>query len=824
MTSQKYSANKHAASYDLKRCYRFNLIPALFMLYYSIQQFIVFTISEFTQYYSFTSGTIKNSTLCNLTSDYTESGLPVYCILFGFLFAIVNLGFSNKRYINFHFSIPLDRAALFKNRTISAMSYMAGILLLAIGADYIINICFISEPLYIFKMALALYAECLMYCFVSYIIFSIGIYACYTVIEGLLFGTALICLPTAVTYVVNNFCQSFLKGYAREDFTSIFNWIEGYSEGSSFSQSSLLVSGANFNPFFFGKAIGSQTLDDTIFALCNNTAYNMYYYNDVSEKVKLRYLLPTVNHILPLIIWAVIFVGLVFLAKFVFVHKKAENTAIHASNKFAVLLFDAEAALCISSFAASNISSVLAEKYAYIIILISLLVFAAVFFILNAISIRKAVLPKKSYITGAAAGVCLVVICGVLSLGGFGYSKYVPEVDEIEMATITGMGIVDMDHNESSIDEYSSYPLGTVDSSGFAIFTDKEDLDKFTKVAESITAKSDDSVGTDISVVYKLKNGRMVYRNYKSADREAVYNVLSLTDTDAYRAQLEYLMLGDAKEESAFSKNLEAFGLSESDFSDYYNEIYPFDLNEMFDKGTVSFEHYGLDDTVRIENTTELRQALYADLTESTYEQRFKPDENEVAQIKFTSYYNYNEYYEYEDYDENFELYNDEYMDLDEEYVEPDEDEYYENCSSVFRIYPSMTNTVNYLKSIGVYAESKEYFVNQPSKAYITNIKNLKDDDYTLYSVDNYMFESCISYKYDYDEMYNSVEDTYGNKTVEDADKITSLLSVSRVYQYADDNDIVVLFVSKDKHNAPVYVPMLIKNSDAPEWAEKLIK
>lgn len=50
MTSLKYSANKQAAGFDLKRCFKFNLIPALIMLYFFIKQFIYYTMCELSQY------------------------------------------------------------------------------------------------------------------------------------------------------------------------------------------------------------------------------------------------------------------------------------------------------------------------------------------------------------------------------------------------------------------------------------------------------------------------------------------------------------------------------------------------------------------------------------------------------------------------------------------------------------------------------------------------------------------------------------------------------------------------------------------------------
>lgn len=822
MTSQKYSANKYAAKFDLERCFKFNLIPALFMFIFSAICFIVNPLSELSNYGSLLNkveivqGT-KNSVLCMLTGYSAQYSLAYWCIMFGIVFAVVNTVFMKKQNINFYFSTPVDRATLFKNRMISALTYITGILLITIAVDCVINIYYFSNPAYIIKLALALFAESLVYCFVSFIIFSIGIIACCTVVEGLIYGITLIYLPTIIVSAVDCVCRAFLRGYAKEDYMPYLNAaIFGFSD-SGFAEKSLLVSTANFNPLYFGRAIGSQYIEDTIFNLCYNSSDNFLYGNNYSEdtlsNIKLEYWLPTMNYILPVIIWAIVFVALVFTARYLFIHKKAENTAIHGSNKLATLIFTLGIALDISTMVISLISSSWIEKYTYLAIIILLAVFVAVFFIFNAICTRKAILTGKTYIAGAVTGVCFAIICGILSLGGFGYSKYVPDVDDIEMATITSDGIVNTLHNEEMLSEYYyASPLYESNGSAFTIFTGKEDLTKFTEVAKSLAAESDNSVDTDIFVVYQLKNGKKVTREYTTADKNAVYGILSLTDTDAYKSQLEYLMLGDAKTKSEFAKNIEAFGYSEDNFASYYDYSYDSDnylsySKQIFDKGLAFFSHYGFDDEVEIENTTELKQAIYKDLAASTYEQRFSPDEKEVAQIKFAIV----EYYDDEYYDDYY---------ADDSEASEDED-YYEISSCIYRIYPSMTNTVNYLKSIGVYSESTNYFENQPTKAYITTVKDVKSSVYS-----NYMFESVVCYEdiyeddyYD-DTSYDYYADVYGEKTTDDADKIKSLMSVSRPYGYTDDDDIVILFVAKDDMNYTIYVPMLIKNADAPEWAK----
>jgi hypothetical protein len=786
MTSQRYSAK-----YDLKNSYSKNLVPIIFMILFVVNSYILGVISSFQYVLTDlkTGENIKDYINCALCGANSASSMTFDCVCIGAIFAMTNVLFMSKPSVNFYFSAPVDRATLFKNKTIAALSTMAGILFVGVAVDSVINIYYLSNPSYILKMALALYAESLLYCFVSYIIFAVGIYACYTVIEGIIFGASIFMLPTIAAFGVNSICYAFLSGYSRNSFSSIF-----MSTQSTFNESSLLCATANFNPLLFGKAIGSERLSDTIFSLAYSgieSSVDGYSVDvDTVQNVKLEQTLPSINYILPLIIWAFVFVALVFVARYIFVHKKAENTSIHSSNKLATLIFTLEAGIFCSAFVISLIDSSWLNSNAALAILIMLLIFVAVYLIFNMICTRKFLLSKRTFVTGTIASVCLVVIAVVFTFGGFGYSSYIPEVDDIKMATITGVGAVEMTHNEG-VDEYIIEPFGDEKTNAFAIFTDKDDLSKLCDVVKSISQKSDDSMSVSVTVVYQLNSGKKVVRHYRTCDKESMYQILSLTDTDAYKNQLEYLLLSDYSSESDFEKNLEAFGISDTDFFNNYS--YLESAKEIFyDSDRVKVSHYNFDDGVNIENTAELRKALYEDLSQTTYVERYNPDEKEIAKIKFSD-------------------------SIDEEK--------YEINFCVFRVYPSMTNTINYLKSVGAYSESTDYFETKPYSAYVTTVKNLKDNS-DAYSNFNYMFYSFTCSEIDLSGYYNlSISDIYGENIITDEDKIDSLLQNAKPYYYADDDDIVVLFETKDDTNddsAEVYcTPMIIDSAYAPAWLSK---
>jgi hypothetical protein len=791
MTSQKYLADKYAVKYDLKRAFQINILPAFIMLIFSLSCFVFDTINEFNSLGNLDSSAVKQSIneniLCMLTGDSTGFMYVFYFIVFGLIFAFRNITYMHKKNINFHFSLPVDRATLFKNRTIAVLSLMASVLFVTIAGDAIINMHYLNNDLYIIKMALALFAESLLYCYVSYIIFSIGFYACYTSVEGLFFGGSILMLPTFVVFSIHCLCSSFLNGYARSNFLYYIMT----DTGSNIRETSLLNITSIFNPILFGKALGSDSLNDTIISLCyrGNDYYSVMDLlsgetdSSILTGEKLKYTLPSINYILPMIIWAVVFVALVFVARYVFVHKKAENTSIHASNKVATLIFTLEAGICFSALVISIFDLVWTINNIYLAVLIMVLIFVAVFFIFNAICTRKVILHKKTYITAGIVSICLVIVAGVLGLGGFGYTNYVPDVDDIEMATITGSGIATLNHNEEGDSSYfSTLPFMSDDEFGFAIFTDKEDIQKLCDVNKSLVAKSKDKVNANVTVAYKLKNGKKVCRNYTVADKDAVYNVLSLTDTDTYKDYLEYLLLSDSYDyNDEFYSNLDEFGL---DYT-YFNSDYDLTTikNSLYINGAVSVSHYGTDDETKIDNTEELRQALFDDLSQSTFEDRYNSDEQEIAELVFT------------------------------ENLDPD---IYDGISCTYRIYPSMTNTINYLKSVNAYSESTDYFGNKPTKAYYATVEELKkSSDF----IDSNMFSSNYTSESDYTDLYSdSIETIYTGGVITDSDQIDTLLQLGKLYKYCDNDDVVVLFEIKDEDDEISYQPLAIDKTDIPNF------
>jgi hypothetical protein len=238
-----------------------------------------------------------------------------------------------------------------------------------------------------------------------------------------------------------------------------------------------------------------------------------------------------------------------------------------------------------------------------------------------------------------------------------------------------------------------------------------------------------------------------------------------------------------------FYSNLDEFDLDYTYFDSNY------DLttikNSLYINGAVSVSHYGTDDETKIDNTEELRQALFDDLSQSTFEDRYNSDEQEIAELVFTENLN-----------------QDIYGDID--------GDIYDGISCTYRIYPSMSNTINYLKSVNAYSESTDYFGNKPTKAYYTTVKELKKLPEFIYSN---MFCSNYTSESDYTDLYyDSVETVYSDGVITDSDQIDTLLQLGKIYKYCDNDDVVVLFEIKDEDDEISYQPLVIDNDDLPDF------
>lgn len=787
MTSLKYSANRSSAKFDLKQAFATNLIPAICLFVYCIFNFIILVVNSFRNVADW-GYTERNG---NDIGDYIKNNAAVImngrsnsfligCIAAGIFFAIANVYVMKRKNVNFYFSLPVDRATLFKNRMLAAFGFIAGIYFITILIDFFINTYYLDNHVFLIKMALSLFAECVVYTSVSFVIFTIGMISCYTVVEGLFFGTGLLAFPTVLAAFASSLCESYVKGFARE---SVILQFTGLSANSNiFTNSSLLTETANFNPIFFGKKIGSGYLGDTISKLAVNWKGVSQYDTLQEYESGNKYVLPDMNYFIPLIIWAAFCVIGIFVARRIFVARKAENTELHASNNAATFIFALEFSLGITAILLQN--GIFKESMAAALLIAPIFIIS--FYIVAAVNKRKIKFDLKTYVIPAVIGLCLSASCFAVHAGP---GLPAPKLDEIEAASISSF--VDIAHNEDRAVMNFEFPVVDYFSDkALGVFTDKEDLKKLIDVVEDISTNTKNTQEKNISVAYFLKNGKKVTRNYRITNEYAALNVLSLTDTKAYKEELKYLLIGDSKKESELHKISSKYGIFDDDSSEMDSSFISTKL--IFDKCKSATLRYSYgDEIVRIDNTEELRKALYKDLEASDYMQRFCPTEKELFKISFC------------------------YYDIDAETGE----EYYYSDPIYYRIYPSMKNTVQYLASVGALKEPRD-FKYEPYKATIIKYKDIKYYGDNTQPINTQFYESFI----DTDDLALISEsllmDYYGNRTVENKAQLEELINVSRSYKFANDDDMVVIYEMKDDKDNTVYQFMIIDREHIPEFAK----
>lgn len=806
MTSHQFSANKSAAKYDFKRALKSTIVPAAFTFLVSVYCFVLSPLSLLMHYSSIKSildiaKIRKNIALCLTTyslelNDISGISIGLLFLILGALFALVSFRFiMKKRDVNVFFSTSIDRRTMFKNRVTACLLIMAAALLLPIIADIIINISVLTKAGYIIKYGLLIFAECYVYLLTGFSIMLIAMSYCTTIVESIFFSGSIACAPTAVLYFIHSLGVTFLRGYSYASFPNYSN--SGFLQPSLFHYTSII------NPLMLGKAFGPFfSMEDNLInfgfhTLNANEEYGLF--NGYEEA--------SFDYILPVIVWAVIGVCFIFIARRLFINIKAENAGMHgkkplASNLFAIEVIILAYALWVRVFYDSAQTVVNHSSGAVFTFAVGIFIMLVTYFIILSVckrTIKRKV--KELTVPVTTIGVTLIISV-ILMTGGLGFSTYVPDADDISCAIITTN---DTNFTWSEINsepsDYSYYGeiFPSDVSSAIGPFTEKEDLEALTKINDKLVEKTDNMTGNYVCVYYELKNGRVVSRFYDTTDYDAQYSVLSLRDSKAAREELTYLFTGD-KAEMPITNKLKNSTIDVNNVLNYEIET---NVCDVFQKGYVwVIDSNNIMTYKNIKNTPEFREALLSDLLSRTYEQRFKPDEKAVGGVYINQ------------------------IRLDKE------DEYYANDYSTafgagYYIYPSMTNTIKYLKSTGEY----ELFAPAPDEIESISIDTVKsirskipwqDDSFLSHQFisQNETYSSMAEYGEEYydeydDDFYNIKDYFKDAKTFKDSKQIKELLDQSKIYYFSDNNDCIISI----KYKKAGYVTKLIPASEVPKWA-----
>lgn len=795
MTSQKSSVNKKSKIYDFRAAIT-QSIPMSAVMFILLNIFYVFQpLQSFLDY----AGQNKTINFELLRQDYvimlTNSLDPygygsfnnaVQCslLIIGAIAGLILFSYkTNKKAVNIYFSSPVDRSTMFINRAFGGLIAPAAAIALPVLADVIINICFIGNPGYMFYGGFFLFLETFAYYFIGLAFGILAISICNTIVESMFTSIAFLGFPTAVLFFINAMFNCFLRGFSTND--SLLSY---FSDGE-FSHKGYLETYSYLNPIFFGKnmneGVDGITILEFFSRITPDYAKRSGYQAAGTGAEKL-----TSGYVVPLILWLAIGTAVLFIAKKLYTGFKAEKAGNRGSAPFATHFFIITCAIASAGLFAEFLS-LAAEIRTFSVIAVTIIVAAVTLFIcyylILVINRRSFKQKAKVLIMPAVLSVIFGVMTCVLYTGGLGYTTYVPDVDDIECAFIAGNA-----YNTTFSDPTNAYNNDTVFEIYSAVpavigaFDDKEDLKKLTDIMKDVAVKEDKDVdaGTVIGY-YKLKNGKTIIRNYKTTDISAYEKILSLRDTKGFKKEFAYL-LGLEKADKTLTDMFDSRSFVTSAFGGANEDT----MRLGFEKGEVSITPNSANGEKTIENTAELRRALYDDLTAQTYEDRINPSEAPLGKIGFSYYSGENDAVSPEymaDFDYNYS------PDMYCEYV----------------IYPSMKNTVNYLKNTKAYdllfdesidkkvksvtAITAEDLIKAEATESYYNIKEVNplfQSDYMYYEPT----DDEVYYKDGYETATMSLKSLFkGGKVTDDQKEIKDLIARSVFFGKASPKDTIIL-------------------------------
>lgn len=435
---------------------------------------------------------------------------------------------ASKKTVNVFYSLGITRKSLFVSK------YLAGILLLVVSValpmliNLGINVAYFGSSWQLWSAtAYYFWSFSILACFAFTV--TAAVFSCVgTVAEGCVFPLAILGAPTIVLY-----CLQYLME------TLYGNPYGHYFSG--YSAEMLPTAFQGFNPFLFlYDGLGSLRMLDGEGKLVPGP-----YGQEGAPWSKPEFL--------PLILWTAAVVAVMFLGMYLFQKRKAEICGFLGANPVLNFLITFLIGLfgfgLVIHYTEANLGMVPA-------ILIGLAVYAVLYCVIDMALIRNG----KEFLRGLKKlpihlGAALVI--GVLfATGLFGFSARLPELSEIKSVAVTSPtnvfnGLIGngSSHNESN---FTWAPLGGLQEG----ITGEADISFVRKLHEQIIQNGEQAVtanqreipreeqvvGGTVQVVYELKNGKKLMRNYESIEMKLLNELTNVEDTDAGRERIQALL------------------------------------------------------------------------------------------------------------------------------------------------------------------------------------------------------------------------------------------------------------------------------------------
>ena len=507
-----------------------------------------------------------------------------------------------KKTVNVYYSLGIKRRSLFLAK------YAAGAIMLAVSVavpllvSAVVNTHYFGASAELWTAAiyymLSLYLLAMLCMTVTAAVFStVG-----TVLEGIGFSAVILLLPTILIYCLQFLMSTLLWG---SPYGSRHIHFGDYQEfDRSFVQEL-----TQYNPIFFlQRGLEKLAMPKT------------------GETIAKGDIATAFAELLP---WLAVCAVCLGIALLVFQRRKTEISGFIGKNKilnFAVeLILGFGASTVVLYFLYSRINHMLAFALA-------LLPYAVIYLVIEAILTRSAKDLLKGLWKLPVHLVIPIAVYAVFTTGLFGYTGSIPVTEDIRAV------YVDADY---PLDGYGEkYWSGSNNFDSFAISTDNMNLagalttDRDIEFARQlhqmmIDAKdAEQTIDKPLCIVYVLNDGSEIRRYYPYTTVDALKKSLLLYETDWSRETLTEVISSNPTQQQLADDDANP-GVEHP----YRYTAYGYETGTVFLADAITGEHIPL--TLTPEQHTALKQALIADVTAQTAQQKFYPDQPNRYFLRF---------------------------------------------------------------------------------------------------------------------------------------------------------------------------------------------
>lgn len=693
---------------------------------------------------------------------------PLFAIL-GFVLGIALFYFiDSKRTMTVYYSMGLTRKQLFSSVYGAGATVLSLSIVIPFLANAVINVIYLGSCSALWTQTLYYILFCLGINLFGFSTAAFCMSATGTIFEGAFNGLAFAALPFLFGKFLITLAKRFLNG-------SAFNLAlkpmlyEAPLKDPVFGNVGSVA--PDWNPFKFGELLFS-----------NSEKYGRSF----KEYKVISSLWTEPGHIFIIITLIALTVLLCALSVRAFSKRKSEFCGMPAANKtmnlFGVTVY--------GYFIVCTMAAMIPLNY-ILAAVIALASFVIIFFAVSCLTEHSFKLGfthwKQGLISVSALGAMIII----LGTGGFGYSSYIPDADEIKSARVTAI------HNNVFEEELPGLrKMTSLDGISFGdngigrksihgtpyngSYFEESEISKvtylhsklieskgYTKAVNSLNVSSfySSNGSRDVAICYTLKNGKTVIRYFRSVSDEAIEADILIHNNKFYKKEIIKKVRDNLSDETELVLT-----------APFYKDSRDLDLTP--------------------EQKAELALAIEKDIKAQTAEERFFPDKQICGylSIKYMQKYGYD--------------INDTIMHSESEEESP-----------FLTITSDMVNTINLLQKWG-YAE---VFTSRPeiTEAYITDERNIKEREMYLPIIScepegfsPFRQEEKFSNPFtDYD--VNDVNKVLNTK---DTKQLREIMNVAQPWYPTTRGGYQINVLTKDKRTFTAFIP----EDKAPEWVKAI--